>query len=84
MIFKNKGRVIDLHIGPRLKRWRLINDVSQIDMAKKSDVLQHTLSKIEAESVYPSKEILFKICKAYDIDYIWLITGVDIEKLKKL
>lgn len=83
MIFKNKGKLIDLNIGDRLKKWRLSKGLRQSQVSDKSKVLQGTLSKIEKGDVYPSIEILMKIAKAYDLDYIWLVTGVDVNKIVK-
>jgi len=59
--------------GLRLKTLRLQKDLTQNQLAKKLDVTRSSVSYYEKSAVYPSIEILLKMCKYFDVSADFLL-----------
>lgn len=63
-IFKNKGDdKVNNILGERIKKYRIDNDITQVDFAKKLDIGRSTLSNIETGENRGTIEFLFKLSR---------------------
>ena len=53
--------------GLRLKTLRLQKDLTQNQLARKLDITRSSVSYYEKSAIYPSVEILIKICQYFDV-----------------
>ena len=72
-------------IGERLAEVRKDNNDTQKDLAKKVNVVVHTVSSWEQGKSEPSHELLVRICQLYGIssDYLLGLTNIDPGYLQK-
>ncbi|WP_127593844.1 helix-turn-helix domain-containing protein [Paenibacillus lautus] len=66
-------------IGYRIKRIRKENNLNQSQFAKSIGISQGNLSEIEMGNSNPSAETLISIRAQYNVNFNWLLTGVDSE-----
>ena len=59
--------------GLRLKTLRLQKDLTQNQLAKKLELTRSSISYYEKNAVYPSIEILIKICQYFDVSADFLL-----------
>ena len=59
--------------GLRLKSLRLKKGLTQSQLAKKLELTRSSISYYEKNAVYPSIEILIKICRYFDVSADFLI-----------
>ncbi len=72
---KTKQKHIQEHseLAERIYRWRIERELSQEQLAAKSNVARSTLSKIENEQLSPTFEVLLKIARGFDVDVSTLL-----------
>ena len=63
-------------IGSKIKELRIVNGLSQQDLAKKLNAKQNTLSRYENNLARPSYEILVSIAEIFDVSTDYLL-GVE-------
>jgi transcriptional regulator with XRE-family HTH domain len=66
-----------MSIGKRIKELRLGLGMSQADFCGKLGIKQSPLSQMESGKILPSIETLSNIIRIFNINYSWLIDGVD-------
>lgn len=76
MKFISNGNLIDLDAGGRLRAWAEERGISTVEMARKTELSQPKISRLMTGTTRMSLEDAAVICRAYRIDYIWLLTGV--------
>ena len=62
-------------IGDRIKHVRKSLNLNQSDFSSKIGVSQGTLSEIENKKFVPSSDIAISVCRYFNIDGNWLLTG---------
>ena len=62
-------------IGPRLRRVRRSQDITQAALAERTGVAVSTVVRIEKGQVTPQIETVFKIADVLGVDPKWLIGG---------
>ena len=68
--------------GLRLKTLRLQKDLTQIELAKKLDITRSSVSYYEKNAVYPSIEMLIKICQYFNVSADYLLGLSDIKEFQ--
>lgn len=63
-------------VGPRIRELRKALDMNQVDLARKTDLDQSTISDIERGSGF-SADVLVRICRALGVSLDYLMVGVD-------
>ncbi len=64
-----------IKIGGRLKELREAKGVSQLELSKALNIAQKNISNYENDIVIPSMEILFKMCKYYNVSISYMLLG---------
>ena len=59
--------------GLRLKTLRVQKDLTQNQFAKKLEITRSSVSYYEKNAIYPSIEILIKICQYFDVSADFLL-----------
>ena len=59
--------------GLRLKTLRLAKGLTQTQLAKKLDVVRASVSYYEKNAIYPSVDVLIKICRLFNVSADFLL-----------
>ena len=62
-------------VGERLRLFRELKGLSQVDFARRVDLAPNTYNQLERGRNYPSVETLWKIADTYRLDMNWLLGG---------
>ncbi|MGE4214102.1 MAG: helix-turn-helix domain-containing protein [Anaerotignaceae bacterium] len=62
-----------LYFGPKLRKLRKENELTQQQLADKLDVTKGTVSAYETNAKYPSVEVLIKIATVFSISADYLL-----------
>lgn len=57
-------------VGQKLRVFRKLNKMSQLDAEIAGDISHGGLSRIETGSVNPSRETIYNLCKVYNLDLV--------------
>ena len=68
--------------GLRLKTLRQGKDLTQKQLADKLDVVKSSVSGYEQNTIYPSVEVLIKLCKYFDVSADYLLGLSDTMEFK--
>ncbi len=68
--------------GIRLKTLRLRKELTQNQLAKKLDITRSSVSYYEKGAIYPSVEILIKICQYFNVSADFLLGLSDMKEFQ--
>ena len=61
--------------GERLKELRKYKNMTQQEFADKLKIKRPTIANYEADRVEPSSAVIAGICREYEVNEIWLLSG---------
>lgn len=61
------------YFGKKLKALRLEKQLTQEQLAQKLDLVKGTVSAYEQDKMYPSVEVLIKLCRIFDVSADYLL-----------
>jgi DNA-binding XRE family transcriptional regulator len=76
MKFRNKGRMINTDCGPRLREFRESINETQVSFGEMVGLSENFIYKLETGRKELTLKTAIHICKACDMDFIWLLTGI--------
>jgi len=57
-----------MSIGSKVRKYRMLKDLSQNDLAIKAEISQSVVSSLESDKTIPSSVMLSRIAKVLDVD----------------
>lgn len=76
-MYDGRGRNMDNILGSRIRDLREKNDISQIELSKKLNISNTTLSQYESGKRIPSDEIKLKIADHFNVSIDYLLGRTD-------
>lgn len=68
-------------LGEQIKRLRIANNISQVELARKLNVSKQSISNWENNNIMPSIDMLKKICQFFSCSADYLLELKDDEQL---
>ena len=70
-------------LGKRIKEVRSEQNLNQADFAKAIGSSRDTVARTEVGAQTPQERVLRQICKTFEVNYMWLLTGESDHKDKE-
>ena len=70
-------------LGKRIKQIRSEQNLNQADFAKAIGSSRDTIARTEVGAQTPQERVLRQICKTFETNYMWLLTGESDHKEKE-
>ena len=74
---RNVEVTYEMLLGERLRYYRLDQQMSQMDLAARSGVLQPTISRIERGACSATVEDVRSLCRALGLAFVYVVQVVD-------
>ena len=70
-------------LGKRIREVRSEQNLNQADFAKAIGSSRDTIARTEVGAQTPQERVLRQICKTFEVNYMWLLTGESDHKNKE-
>ena len=70
-------------LGKRIREVRSEQNLNQADFAKAIGSSRDTVARTEVGAQTPQERVLRQICKTFEVNYMWLLTGESDHKDKE-